>query len=233
MSYQLLPRDASSPIPQPITTGSSGPPSRRRSLLTFVGIAAASGIIFHLIFTFGFAPGSPPNHPDSLGPSNIKDWWSNTGDASYDSKGPAGTTGHGSTASCPPPSTLDEDGLGGSTSYIRPGLGQYVEEGEDEWTMDKIRTMVEGTKGYYVRDWSLGLGWNNMRYIIETSLLHANLLNRTLVLPSFVYARACEWNITVCASFAEMVNRGDAIGWGEWRELPIEEQMCVKRAETT
>lgn len=34
-----------------------------------------------------------------------------------------------------------------------------------------------------------------MRYIVEASLLHANLLNRTLVLPSFVYARACEWNV--------------------------------------
>lgn len=30
---------------------------------------------------------------------------------------------------------------------------------------------------------------------------------------------------TVCASYAEMVNRGDAIGWSEWRELPIEQQM--------
>lgn len=31
-----------------------------------------------------------------------------------------------------------------------------------------------------------------MRYIIEAALLHAQLLNRTLVLPSFVYARSCE-----------------------------------------
>lgn len=29
----------------------------------------------------------------------------------------------------------------------------------------------------------------------------------------------------VCAAFAPMVNRGDAIGWGEWRNLPIEKQM--------
>lgn len=28
-----------------------------------------------------------------------------------------------------------------------------------------------------------------------------------------------------CAAFATMVNRGDAIGWGEWRTLPIEKQM--------
>jgi len=31
-----------------------------------------------------------------------------------------------------------------------------------------------------------------MRYIIETATLHANLLNRTLVVPSYVYARSCE-----------------------------------------
>ena len=34
-----------------------------------------------------------------------------------------------------------------------------------------------------------------MRYIIDASVLQAELLNRTLVLPSFVYARACEYNL--------------------------------------
>ncbi|EGO20407.1 hypothetical protein SERLADRAFT_411256 [Serpula lacrymans var. lacrymans S7.9] len=34
----------------------------------------------------------------------------------------------------------------------------------------------------------MGLGWNNMRYIIETALLHGQLLNRTVITPSFVYA---------------------------------------------
>lgn len=86
-----------------------------------------------------------------------------------------------------------------------------------------------------------------MRYIIEAAILQAQLLNRTLVLPSFVYARSCEWEMcgmlftdrrnplltnnplhpssNSCAAFATMVNRGDAIGWGEWRDLPIEKQM--------
>jgi hypothetical protein len=36
-----------------------------------------------------------------------------------------------------------------------------------------------------------------MRYIIDAALLQADLLNRTLVLPSFVYARACEYNMCV------------------------------------
>ena len=34
-----------------------------------------------------------------------------------------------------------------------------------------------------------------MRYIIEAALLQAELLNRTLVLPSFIYARACEYDM--------------------------------------
>lgn len=64
-----------------------------------------------------------------------------------------------------------------------------------------------------------------MRYILDASVLQAQLLNRTLVIPSFVYARACQYNITVCADYATMVNKGDAIGWDEWRKLPYEQQM--------
>ncbi|KII86439.1 hypothetical protein PLICRDRAFT_114277 [Plicaturopsis crispa FD-325 SS-3] len=85
--------------------------------------------------------------------------------------------------------------------------------------------MVAQTKGYYARDFSLGLGFNNVRYIIEAALAQARILNRTAILPSFVYARSCEYHITVCADYAEMLNRGDAVGWDEWRELPFEEQM--------
>ncbi|KAF9511689.1 hypothetical protein BS47DRAFT_1468488 [Hydnum rufescens UP504] len=121
---------------------------------------------------------------------------------------------------CPPNTT---------TPYIRPGLGHYVEPDEEDLNLEQIRVMVSKTKGYYVRDYSLGLGWNNaspaMRYILEGGVLHATLLNRTLVFPSFVYARACQWNVTVCGSYATMVNRGDAIGSSEWRELPIDQQM--------
>ncbi len=40
-----------------------------------------------------------------------------------------------------------------------------------------------------------------MRYIIEAALLQAELLNRTLVLPSFVYARACEYDTYVTLSY--------------------------------
>ncbi len=39
----------------------------------------------------------------------------------------------------------------------------------------------------------LPLNSTQMRYIIETGLLQARLLNRTLVIPSYLYARSCEW----------------------------------------
>ncbi|KZO97527.1 hypothetical protein CALVIDRAFT_536116 [Calocera viscosa TUFC12733] len=90
--------------------------------------------------------------------------------------------------------------------------------------MDELRSMVEQTDGYYARDWSLWLGWNNVRYIVETSLLHATLLNRTLIVPSHVYMRSCEYPHVACAAFATQVNRGDALGTDEWRQLPEEDQ---------
>ncbi len=34
-----------------------------------------------------------------------------------------------------------------------------------------------------------------MRYILDAAVLQAELLNRTLVIPSFVYARACQYNM--------------------------------------
>ena len=85
-----------------------------------------------------------------------------------------------------------------------------------------------------------------MRYILDAAVLQANLLNRTLVIPSFVYARSCAYNMyaviclapvvvilqlfifvcsTVCADYATMVNKGDAVDSEEWRDLPYEQQM--------
>ncbi|KAG1744265.1 hypothetical protein EDB19DRAFT_1632903 [Suillus lakei] len=92
--------------------------------------------------------------------------------------------------------------------------------------LDALRHIVSQTKGFYARDYSLWLGWNNMRYIIEAAVLHGRILNRTTVIPSYVYARACEFDISVCAAYATMVNRGDATGSDEWRQLPIEQQMA-------
>lgn len=92
--------------------------------------------------------------------------------------------------------------------------------------LDALRHIVSQTKGFYARDYSLWLGWNNMRYIIEAAVLHGRILNRTTIIPSYVYARACEFDNSVCAAYATMVNRGDATGTDEWRQLPIEKQMA-------
>ncbi|KAG2032417.1 hypothetical protein BDR03DRAFT_903722 [Suillus americanus] len=65
-----------------------------------------------------------------------------------------------------------------------------------------------------------------MRYIIEAAVLHGRILNRTTIIPSYIYARACEFDNSVCAAYATMVNRGDATAKDEWRQLPIEKQMA-------
>jgi len=81
----------------------------------------------------------------------------------------------------------------------------------DDLDLEALRSLTAGTRGYYARDYSVGLGWNNvshspcqrvrvsvltslqMRYIIETALYHGSLLNRTVIIPSFTYARSCEF----------------------------------------
>jgi hypothetical protein len=84
----------------------------------------------------------------------------------------------------------------------------------DVLSLEQIRDIVATTRGFFSRDYSLSLGWNNvsirdalirvelmipkkMQYILDAALLQANLLNRTLVIPSFVYARACEYHTYV------------------------------------
>ncbi|VDC06539.1 unnamed protein product [Peniophora sp. CBMAI 1063] len=120
--------------------------------------------------------------------------------------------------------TVDESVVSGG--YLRPHTGEYVAPHEDEWTWERVRTMVEETSGFYVRDWPLQLGWNNMRYIIEAGLLHASLLNRTLVIPSFVYARSCLYDFDVCSVFAQKFHRGDEIGMGDFKYLSDAEQIA-------
>ncbi|KAH9173199.1 hypothetical protein EDB89DRAFT_2068949 [Lactarius sanguifluus] len=91
----------------------------------------------------------------------------------------------------------------------------------DVLTLEQIRDIVAPTRGFFSRDYSLNLGWNN----VKAALLQAELLNRTLVLPSFVYARACEYNITVCADYAPMVNMDSATGLDQWHVLPADQQI--------
>ncbi|QRV76198.1 O-FucT domain protein [Ceratobasidium sp. AG-Ba] len=202
-----------SPLLLPTHAGSSRPPKshipRGRRWLQFFGTAAITGIIFHLVLV---GLGSTEAVRQRV-PTAVTDWL------------PGGNkpTGDKITVIHEKPDCPIIPVSNNPSASKTPE--QIIAEEEAPWTLDQLREMVSHTKGYYGRDYSLGLGWNNVRYIFEASLLHARLLNRTLVLPSFVYARACEWEINACAAFAPMVNRGDAIGWGEWRNLPIEKQM--------
>ncbi|KAK0203915.1 hypothetical protein DFS33DRAFT_1374267 [Desarmillaria ectypa] len=63
-----------------------------------------------------------------------------------------------------------------------------------------------------------------MWYIIESALLQAKLLFRTLIIPSFIYAISCEYDMHVCSNYARMVNKGDVLGSNEWLGLPIDQQ---------
>ncbi|KAH7919731.1 hypothetical protein BV22DRAFT_1022492 [Leucogyrophana mollusca] len=112
------------------------------------------------------------------------------------------------------------------TAAPPPTLTAYYPD--EELDLSALRDISSKANGFYARDYSLWLGWNNMRYIIEASLLHGRLLNRTVIIPSFVYARACEYDIAVCADYATMVNRGDATHKSDWRGLPANEQMAWK-----
>ena len=54
-------------------------------------------------------------------------------------------------------------------AYVRPGLGQLVSPGEPR-DLNDLRAMISQTKGYFTRDYSLWLGWNNVRVPIFRSL---------------------------------------------------------------
>ena len=51
-----------------------------------------------------------------------------------------------------------------SGSYLRTGLGQLVSPAEAR-DINYLREMVSETKGYYTRDYSVWLGWNNVRSV--------------------------------------------------------------------
>ncbi|QRV82583.1 O-FucT domain protein [Ceratobasidium sp. AG-Ba] len=104
----------------------------------------------------------------------------------------------------------------------------HAAEPEEKWTLEKARDMVSRTNGYYARDYSLNLGWNNMRYIIEASVYQAKLLNRTLVVPSYVYARSCRYELDVCASFFPKVYWTEAAHGFEWFDHPFDEEYLFR-----
>lgn len=48
---------------------------------------------------------------------------------------------------------------------LLPATSSFAVPEEDKWSMDAIQQMVSTTKGYYARDYSVSLGWNNVRLL--------------------------------------------------------------------
>ena len=150
--YELLRPD--SDLPTPITTKAQFGATRlspKMRLLAFFGTAATSGILFHmLLLGFGGA------NSKAVVPV-VKDWLNDRpppteiGDVLPHSTAP----GMLPESACP---------VNITNAYIRPGLGSYVVPDEDVWALSRVRDMVAKTKGFYVRDYSLGLGWNNVSH---------------------------------------------------------------------
>jgi hypothetical protein len=156
----------------------------------FFGTAIASGFLFYVIFSVFLATPVLPYKAPSLLPVNMTE-------------------------------LLDAEENGQPVIGLLTSDTRLKPEAPDidyhELSLEEMTEMIGRTRGYFARDWSLPLGWNNvrrivclilircsqdakMRYIIEAAHTQAKILNRTLVLPSFVYARACEYELCVLAT---------------------------------
>ncbi|KAI0314068.1 hypothetical protein OF83DRAFT_1285805 [Amylostereum chailletii] len=263
MSYSALPQSESSlelrqwretprrPPPSPSPSRFKLPPAllhrfgKVGATTAFFGTAALSGCLLYLLLLFFFS-GPPAHDPNAkYTPALLPDGrpWEDAA-AIATATDPTATAVHVPPESIlAPPHQVDyaapTSPVYNASAPVAPPLDYH------ELSLEGLRDHVAQTNGYFVRDWSLALGWNNVsafplcrvpppvaeacavqvRYIIEASFVHAQLLNRTLVLPSFVYARACEYGLDACAEYAEMVNKGDALHTDEWRTLPYEKQM--------
>lgn len=142
----------------PINTKPTPRYSNRRSALSFFGTAALTGIVFHLLF-IGFGGGEavrdvpglkewlPPKSPEV---TVVKE-------ACPDSLDPIRT--HSAALPKPtyhPPTVASGSSTGNATFTAEE------ESSDNTATMDELRKMISQTRGYYGRDYSLGLGWNNV-----------------------------------------------------------------------
>ncbi|KAH7104769.1 hypothetical protein BKA62DRAFT_693344 [Auriculariales sp. MPI-PUGE-AT-0066] len=116
----------------------------------------------------------------------------------------------------------------GATVKVHDRLPAQLVIPAEQQSIPELLRITSQTRGFYARDFPLYIGWNNIKYIIESAILQAELLNRTAVLPSFVYARGCVLTIAACAAFLPMVNRNDAFRMDRWRHLPKDLQMAWK-----
>ncbi|KAH9815100.1 hypothetical protein DFH28DRAFT_1082441 [Melampsora americana] len=77
-----------------------------------------------------------------------------------------------------------------------------------------------GQRKFLVKDWQLYQSWNEIRQEIENALFLATLLDRELVLPAFIYASACQYEIQKCTKVAPMLVQDESV---DIRTLPNRE----------
>jgi hypothetical protein len=151
-------------------------------------------------------------------------------------------------------------------THIPPGSPSYS-LASAELTLEQIRDIVAPTRGYFSRDYSLHLGWNNVSItgigsaqrtespfvrcgtssirpsfkqdcsIAPWLFLHPSTLARASTrCTCFFFSTSAMVSLQrimapseVCAEYAVMVNKNDALGIDEWRELPREQQLgfCI------
>ena len=117
-----------------------------RGPLAFMGSAALCGMILHTLYFVAFHQSNTTHSSiSSLQPSPWKD---NDNPSTY------------SQDSCTLPPV--------STQYLTVTADAPAPTARDSWvtmndmTLEEIREMVSKTKGLFTRDFSLGLGWNNV-----------------------------------------------------------------------
>lgn len=72
------------------------------------------------------------------------------------------------------------------TGQIRPTTSNFLTPDEPQWTLDQVRGMVSKTNGFYARDWSVSLGWNNVR-ILHLAIPSRNCVDFSRILPDAIY----------------------------------------------
>ena len=111
----------------------------------FFATAALSGFVCYLAFSF-FFPSRPP-------PSHLPPGWHLVSD------GTEATSGHLTDSTPYWTGPTDDELWSADNSPMAPPLDYH------EMSIEELSAMVATTKGYFVRDYSLSLGWNNVRSI--------------------------------------------------------------------
>ncbi|GAA6043640.1 hypothetical protein JCM8097_000849 [Rhodosporidiobolus ruineniae] len=82
----------------------------------------------------------------------------------------------------------------------RPSWGsrEEVEAGYARPSREELRRMVGEAPKYLVKDGWACYGYNNQRYMLETTLLLARLANRIPIIPDAIWARSCAVDSSTC-----------------------------------